>query len=251
MRLILSVILLLCLQLSSIPAYSQEASYDSLEIWSIDKNGLPAPMGLSLGQFANYLKSRKAQLKLLVLDNDILELRVSDPRMNLHEHLIHTYVFELDKVRKSVLCNHFLLNGQEMSGNAFFANATFLFRLVAGMRHKYPSAYNFQIINSIPAQNISDSDFYNPLPVINGSGEICGRILANLPVKQDLSFLLLEQEDGAHPYFYLPGSCQAQAPSICGRILKREKTDAQSPGDGFMITERIFLTQCRPAPASK
>lgn len=162
MRLPSLVPLLLFLLLSSVAAHAQEPSYDVLPIWSIDKNGLPASMGLRLGQFANYLEFHKAKLELLVLDNDLLELRVSDPRMNLHEHLIHTYVFELDRARKRLLCNHFLLNGQEMGGDAFLANATFLFRLVAGMRHKYPTTYKFRIIKEIPAQKISDSDFYRP-----------------------------------------------------------------------------------------
>lgn len=162
MRQLSFITLLLSLCLFAFTASAQKPSYDSLPIWSIDKNGLPAPMGLTLGQFANYLESHKAQIKLLVLDNDLLELRVRDPRMNLHEHLAHTYVFELDRSKKRLLCNHFLLNGQEMTGDAFQANATFLFRLVAGLKHKYPSSYNFQILNKIPAQSISDSDFYAP-----------------------------------------------------------------------------------------
>lgn len=251
MRAIAFILLFIFLSFFNIPAQAQNPAYDTMQIWSIDKNGLPAPMGLTLGQFANYLQSHKAQLKLLVLDNDLLELRVSDPRMNLHEHLMHTYVFELNQAQKSLLCNHFLLNGQEMGGDAFLANATFLFRLVAGMRHKYPATYNFQIINEIPDQNISDSDFYKPQPHRSAGAEICGRVLADLPVNPGLSFLLLEQEDRPQPYFYYPGSCQAQASSICGRILKKDKTDMVAPGDGIRLAELIFLHQCRPAPNEK
>ncbi len=132
----------------SIDAQSQ--SLDSYQIWGLDAGGRAAPMRLTLGKFANFLESHKAEIRAVEPGNDLLELRVTDPRMNMDDHITHTYVFELDRKRQRALCNHFLLNGSEIQGVDFLKNTSFLFKIVAGLGDNYPSEYQFRIFNKIP-----------------------------------------------------------------------------------------------------
>lgn len=236
-------LLLACLLLA-FNASAANSPYADLQILALEKNGRPVPLRLTLGQFANYLASHKAKISLLVADNDLLELIVADPRMNLQQQLIHTYVFEVDPQKNTALCNHFLQNGEEVRGEKFYVNTSFLFRLVAGEAHKYPVDYKFKILNQIPEQNYGTGSFYDP---DKAEAEICGTVLLNLPINENMAFLLLDTQPKPEPYFYLRYSCAIQSPAICTRLLQKVKANQQMKANGIYLNELNFIHQCRPA----
>ncbi len=239
-RIFISLLCLICF----CPAMAASMDYDNLEIWALDQNGRPANMGLRLGQFANYLTANKAYISISNLGDDVLEMRVSDPRMNLDDHLIHTYFFELNPEKNIALCKRFLLNGEEVGGEALLHNTTFLFKLVAGLGRDYPSEYQFKTRQNIPVRPYSgstDSD------ASQKSDRVCGKVLIDLPVNKSMSLLLLKQDDGNHPYFYLGDQCRPTAPEICARIVQKIQGDSRIARNGIMLEELNFIHQCEAA----
>lgn len=250
MRKTVFILFLLLVLLSIQKVYAAQAHYDRLDVWSLDQEGKPIPMRITLGQFANYLTSHKANLTLLVMDTDLLELRVADPRMNLHEHIINTYVFELIPDKNIVLCNHFLLNGQEMRGMDLYANTTSLFQLVAGQDKNLQSNFRFTIIDKVPDQTISASNFSIPRENLKEAEKICGKILVNLPVSETLSFVLLDQNGRNQPYLYLPDNCLIKSTRICARIMPKTHAGTQIKKYGILTDDLNFIQQCYPFKSS-
>lgn len=225
----------------ALTAEAQNQSYCKYQIWGLDAVGRPAPIRLTLGKFANFLKSHKAEISAVEPADDLLELRVSDPRMNMNDHIIHTYVFKLDKKKQRALCARFLLNGQEIRGVDFLKNTSFLFKIIAGLRNNLSSDYDFKISNKIPGEPLTNGEFYAP-----ASADICGRVLVNLPVNSYLSFLLIEADSGNRPYFYLKDQCSVNSPALCGRILQNARGDDRMRANGINIENMEFIHQCRP-----
>lgn len=245
MRAGISILGIVLIFFYAVTVEAQNQSYDKYQIWGLDAGGRPSPMRLTLGKFANFLERHKAEISAVEPANDLLELRVADPRMNMNDHIIHTYVFELDKTRQRAICNHFLLNGREIKGMDFLKNTSFLFKIVAGLRANLSSDYDFKIQYKIPGEPLTNGDFYAP-----ASAEICGRVLVNLPVNSSMSFLLIEGEGGSRSYFFLKDQCAANVPALCGRILQRVKGDERMRINGIYIENMEFIHQCRPIQAS-
>lgn len=240
-------LLFILLEFLCMPASAADLQYDKLEIWSLNKDGKAAPMSLTLGQFANYLSSHKASLELLLPEENLLELRVTDPAMNLHEHIANTYVFELGPDGKRALCNHFLLNGQDKQGAELYANTTYLFQIVADEGGNFSSDYKFRITKAAPGFNAPDQQpegiaKKRPVP-----DEICGKLLLNMPLDSSLYIMLLEQGDGIRLYFHADEDCQLSQPSICAKRLRNIPTPPQLRKFGIMTPQMSFIQQCHPA----
>lgn len=236
-------LLFVCLAALLSASFAGADSYDDYRIWAPDSRMRPVDMNLSLGQLANYLAGRGAEISLLALNGGILEMRVEDPRMNLNESLIHTYVFKLDPHNKTALCAHFLLNGQEVQGRDFQLNTSFLFRIISGQRHKLSSEYPFKVLDGVSGAPLPGGDFYYPRPA---EGEICGRVLINIPLNNAMSFILLEGADESRPYFYLKDQCAARSAAICAKPLQKISGNNKLRDLGVMLDELSLIHQCRP-----